>query len=108
LGTGERQDRLLSDSGLGVSVRSDDGTVAELQEPLLLGGYTAKQCPVRVQNDSLPLELPGIEPALEMVVNCGNVEFNYAKRRQMTCGYAESVDGINSTPQSLSVPKTML
>jgi hypothetical protein len=26
----------------------------------------------------------------------------------MTCGYAESVDGINSTPQSLSVPKTML
>jgi len=30
------------------------------------------------------VELPGIEPTPEMVVNCGNVEFNYAKRRQMT------------------------
>jgi len=54
------------------------------------------------------VELPGIETALDMAMSCGNVEFNYAKRREKTCGYAESVDGINSTPQSLSVPKTML
>jgi hypothetical protein len=30
------------------------------------------------------VELPGIEPAPKIVVNCGNVEFDYAKRLQMT------------------------
>ena len=30
------------------------------------------------------VELPGIEPAPKMAVSCGNVEFDYAKRRQMT------------------------
>jgi hypothetical protein len=29
--------------------------VADTQEPVLLGGYAAKRCPVRVQNDFLPL-----------------------------------------------------
>jgi predicted RecB family nuclease len=33
----------------------DDGRVTEVQGPILLDGYAAKQCPVRVQNDFLPL-----------------------------------------------------
>jgi hypothetical protein len=32
----------------------------------------------------LSVELPGIEPVPKMVVSCGNVEFDDAKRREMT------------------------
>jgi hypothetical protein len=30
------------------------------------------------------MELPGIEPATEMLLSCGNAEFGCAKRRQKT------------------------
>ena len=43
------------ESGAGVGTWRDDGMVAEMQEPVLLGAYAAKQCPVRVQNDFMPL-----------------------------------------------------
>ena len=41
--------------GVAVGCKRDDGTVTQAQEPVLLGGYAAKRCPVRVQNDFLPL-----------------------------------------------------
>ncbi len=43
------------------------------------------------------VELPGIEPATEIPLTWTNTESKYAKRREMTCGYASGVDGINST-----------
>jgi hypothetical protein len=45
------------------------------------------------------VELPGIEPAAKGFVTCGNAELttrNDAKRREMTCRYAERVDAINT------------
>jgi hypothetical protein len=33
---------------------------------------------------ALLVELPGIEPAAEIVLTCGNVEIPYAKRREST------------------------
>jgi hypothetical protein len=30
------------------------------------------------------VELPGIEPAAEIVLTCGNAELDYAKQREMT------------------------
>jgi hypothetical protein len=41
------------------------------------------------------VEPPGIEPAAEIIVTCGNAENNDAKRRETTCGYAKGVDGVN-------------
>lgn len=32
----------------------DDGMVTDIQQPVLLGGYAAKRCPVRVHNDFSP------------------------------------------------------
>ncbi len=31
-----------------------------------------------------PVELPGIEPATEMALTCGNAEFQYARQRETT------------------------
>jgi hypothetical protein len=45
------------------------------------------------------VELPGIEPGPKIRLNSGNADLptrNDAKRREMTCGYAEGVDGINT------------
>ena len=44
----------------------------------------------------LSVELPGIEPATKIALNCGNSRIDYPKRREMACGYANSVDGINT------------
>ena len=44
------------------------------------------------------VELPGIEPGPKIDLSCGNVEFNYAKRRQMTRNdlrIRRRCDGIN-------------
>jgi hypothetical protein len=52
------------------------------------------------------VELPGIEPGPKIRLNSGNADLptrNDAKRREMTCGYAEGVDGINIP---LSMPQT--
>ena len=49
-----------------------------------------------VLTSGFSVEPPGIEPAPKMVVSCGNVEFDYAKVRETTCGYPEGVDGINT------------
>ena len=49
------------------------------------------------------VELPGIETGTKVALTCGNGQSDdakYAKRRENTCGDAESVDGIN-TPQPL-------
>ena len=50
-----KREMAASDRGVGVGLRRDDGLVTEVQQPILLGGYAAKQCRVRVQNDFLPL-----------------------------------------------------
>jgi hypothetical protein len=42
------------------------------------------------------VELPGIEPATEIALTWVDVEFDYAKRRETTCGYAKGVDGVNT------------
>ena len=50
----------------------------------------------RVPDPGLPwVELPGIEPAPEIAMTCGNAEHDYARRREITCGNAARVDGIN-------------
>jgi hypothetical protein len=42
------------------------------------------------------VELPGIEPVPKNSLTCGNTGFDDSKRRRVTCGYAEGVDGINT------------
>ena len=45
------------------------------------------------------MELPGIEPAPKMTLTCGMLKSTTrtdAKVREMTCGYAKGVDGINT------------
>ena len=45
------------------------------------------------------MELPEIEPDAEITLNCGNTEFDDARRQkapEMTCGYAKGVDDINT------------
>ena len=41
------------------------------------------------------MELPGIEPATETALTWVNVEFDYAKLRETTWGYAKGVDAVN-------------
>jgi hypothetical protein len=41
------------------------------------------------------VELPGIEPASEIVLTCVNVEPDDAKRRETTWEYAKGVDRVN-------------
>jgi len=41
------------------------------------------------------VELPGIEPGSKIDLSWDNSGIDDAKRREMTCGYAEGVDGIN-------------
>src|SRR5271166_3727643 len=48
------------------------------------------------------VELPGIEPATKNGVTCGNAEFDYAKRRETTCGYTGGVDGVNRSEGPLA------
>src|SRR6478609_4618274 len=54
------------------------------------------------------VELPGIEPATEIALSCGNAEFDDAKQRkqrEMTCGYAKGVDGINTVPAAATISR---
>ena len=78
-----------------------DGFDVDLDVARIAGNFTPVTCCYLV-------ELPGIEPAPEIVLSCENTRFADAKRREMTCGYAECVDGINSTSQSLPMLTTML
>jgi hypothetical protein len=66
----------------------EDGHVEWSWRELVVGS-------VNRQVKTLSVELPGIEPFQEIALTCGNAGFEYAKRRELTCGYAEPVDGIN-------------
>jgi hypothetical protein len=54
-------------------------------------------CRVMALTRCCVVELPGIEPAPEIAMSCGNAESDYAKQRQPTRndrGCASGVDGI--------------
>ena len=54
------------------------------------------------------LELPGIEPATKIALICTNDEFDNAKVREMNCGNAEGVDGINTPHANMSSTERIL
>ena len=49
------------------------------------------------------MELPGIEPAVEIALTCGDAYLRYAKVRETTRN-ANGVDGVNSSADRHELP----